>query len=60
MRVIKGELKEQQKDLRAINNGLKYDSTNLELWKQKQSKLNDVLSTTKKKARYAKLRIRES
>lgn len=49
MRVIKGELKEQQKDLRAINNGLKYDSTNLELWKQKQSKLNDVLSTTKKR-----------
>jgi hypothetical protein len=49
LRVIKGELKEQQKDLRAINNGLKYDSTNLELWQQKQSKLNDVLSTTKKR-----------
>ena len=46
---IKTDLKEQQKDLKAINNALKYDSTNLELWKQKQSKLNDVLNTTKKR-----------
>lgn len=46
---IKKDLKEQNKDLRAINTNLRYDSTNLELWKQKQAKLNDILSQTKKK-----------
>jgi hypothetical protein len=46
---IQSDLKEQQKDLKAINANLKYDSSNVELWKQKQSKLNDILQTTKKK-----------
>ncbi len=46
---IKKNLKEQNKDLRAINTNLRYDSSNLELWKQKQDKLNDILGETKKK-----------
>jgi len=46
---IQSNLKEQQKDLKAINANLKYDSTNVDLWKQKQTKLNDILQTTKKK-----------
>lgn len=46
---IKKDLKEQNKDLKAINNNLKYDSSNVDLWKSKQDKLNDILSTTKKR-----------
>lgn len=46
---IKKDLKEQNKDLRAINTNLRYDSSNVDLWKQKQSKLNDILVQTKKK-----------
>jgi len=46
---VKKELKEQNKDLRAINTNLRYDSSNIDLWKQKQSKLNDILVQTKKK-----------
>ena len=34
---LKGDLKEQQADLKAINNALKYDTTNVELWKKKQA-----------------------
>lgn len=49
LKAIKGELKEQQKDLKAINNNLKYDATNVDLWKDKQSKLNEILQTTKKR-----------
>lgn len=49
LKEIQSDLKEQQKDLKAINANLKYDSSNVELWKQKQSKLNDILQTTKKK-----------
>lgn len=49
LKEIQSDLKEQQKDLKAINANLKYDSSNVELWKQKQSKLNDVLQTTKQK-----------
>jgi phage-related minor tail protein len=46
---LNSDLKEQQRDLAAINKNLKYDSSNVDLWKQKQSKLNEVLQTTKKK-----------
>jgi phage-related minor tail protein len=46
---IKKDLKEQNKDLQAINTNLRYDSSNLDLWKSKQGKLNDVLTQTKKK-----------
>jgi phage-related minor tail protein len=49
LKEIQSDLKEQQRDLKAINTNLKYDSSNVELWKQKQSKLNDILQTTKKK-----------
>ena len=46
---LNSDLKEQQRDLAAINKNLKYDSSNVDLWKQKQEKLNDILATTKKK-----------
>ena len=46
---LNSDLKEQQKDLAAINKNLKYDSSNVDLWKQKQDKLNGILETTKKK-----------
>ena len=49
LKEIQSNLKEQQKDLQAINANLKYDGSNVELWKQKQSKFNDILQTTKKK-----------
>lgn len=46
---IKTNLKEQQKDLKAINASLRYDSSNLDLWKKKQEALNGILEDTKKK-----------
>ena len=46
---IKANLKEQQKDLKAINASLRYDSSNLDLWKKKQETLNGILEDTKKK-----------
>jgi phage-related minor tail protein len=49
LKEIKVDLREQQKDLKAINSQLKYDSSNVELWKNKQSKLNEILQTTKKR-----------
>jgi len=49
LKEIQSDLKEQQKDLKAINANLKYDSSNVELWKNKQSKLNEILQTTKKR-----------
>lgn len=36
---VRAELKEQQADLKAINQKLKYDSSNVELWKSKQTLL---------------------
>lgn len=49
LKAITTELKDQQRDLKAINNALKYDSSNVNLWKDKQDKLNQILETTKKK-----------
>lgn len=46
---IKANLEEQQKDLKAINASLRYDSSNLDLWKKKQEALNGILEDTKKK-----------
>ena len=46
---VRAELKEQQADLKAINQRLKYDPSNVELWKNKQTKLNEVLDSTKRK-----------
>ena len=37
---LKNELKEQQADLKAINARLKYDPSNVDLWKSKQESLN--------------------
>ena len=46
---LKNELKEQQADLKAINSQLKYDTSNVELWKKKQDKLNETLTLTKQR-----------
>ena len=46
---IKASLKEQQKDLKAINTSLRYDPSNLELWQRKQGTLNGILEETRKK-----------
>lgn len=49
LKSINKELREQQRDLRAINTNLRYDSSNLDLWKKKQSQLNEVIDQTKKR-----------
>lgn len=46
---LNSDLKEQQKDLAAINKNLRYDPSNVELWSQKQDKLNSILDSTKRK-----------
>lgn len=54
------QLKDQQKDLKSINNALKFDSSNVNLWKDKQDKLNQVLETTKKKLETQNARLEEA
>ena len=57
---LKGDLKEQQADLKAINTALKYDSTNVELWKKKQDTLNQTLNTTKQRLEVQKQKLEEA
>lgn len=57
---VRSELKEQQADLKAINQRLKYDSSNIDLWKNKQTKLNEVLDSTKKKLELQKQKLEEA
>lgn len=57
---VRAELKEQQADLKAINQRLKYDSSNIDLWKNKQTKLNEVLDSTKKKLELQKQKLEEA
>ena len=45
-------LKEQQRDLAVINKNLRYDAGNLDLWKQKQDKLNQVYNREGKEVLY--------
>ena len=47
IKAINKDLKEQQRDLRAINTNLRYDSSNVELWRKKQGQLNEMLASTK-------------
>lgn len=46
---LNSNLKEQNRDLAAINKNLRFDSGNLDLWKQKQEKLNQTITLTKQK-----------
>lgn len=57
---VRAELKEQQADLKAINQRLKYDSSNIDLWKNKQTKLNEVLDSTKRKLELQKQKLEEA
>lgn len=60
LKAITTELKDQQRDLKAINNALKYDSSNVNLWKDKQDKLNQILETTKKKLESQNKKLEEA
>ena len=53
-------LKNQSAELKAINNSLKYDSTNVELWRKKQATLNQTLEATKDKLRVQNERLEEA
>lgn len=57
---INSELKEEQKDLRAINNALKFDSNNIDKWREKQTKLNSILDNTKKRLEVQNKRLEEA
>lgn len=57
---LKGDLKEQQNDLKSINNSLKYDSSNVDLWKKKQTNLNQTLETTKQRLDVQNKRLDEA
>ncbi len=46
---INKDLREQQRDLRAINANLRYDSSNLELWRKRQTQLNEILKETRER-----------
>ena len=46
---LNSNLKEQNRDLAAINKNLRFDSGNLDLWKQKQEKLNQTITLTRQK-----------
>lgn len=57
---INRELREEQKDLRAINNALKFDSSNLDKWREKQDKLNSILEATRKRLEVQNQRLEEA
>lgn len=46
---LNANLREQKRDLTAINKNLRFDSGNLDLWKQKQDKLNQTITLTRQK-----------
>ena len=54
------DLKSQGAELKAINNSLRYDSTNVELWKKKQATLNQTLEATKSKLEVQNKRLEEA
>ena len=49
LRSIDKETRSIDKELRQVNNALKFNPTNVELWRQKQTLLNDKVSETKKR-----------
>ena len=57
---VKTDLKEQQADLKAINAKLKYDSSNVDAWKEKQAKLNQILESTKAKLELQNQKLEEA
>ena len=54
------DLKSQGAELKAINNALRYDSTNVELWRKKQATLNQTLEATKNKLEVQNKRLEEA
>lgn len=57
---LNSDLKQQGQDLKAINNSLKYDTTNVELWRKKQATLNSILNDTKAKLEAQNARLEEA
>lgn len=47
LKQIDGSVKNIDKELRQVNNGLKFNPTNVKLWEQKQTLLNDKVKETK-------------
>lgn len=60
LKSLKSDFKEQQADLKAINAQLRYDPTNLDLWKKKQESLNSALEVTKQKLDAQKQKLAEA
>lgn len=60
MSKLKSSLKEQQADLKAINTKLRYDSSNVDLWKQKQDILNRTLGQSEDKLKLLNEKLKES
>ena len=57
---VKSNLKEQQSDLKAINQQLKFDPNNLDTWKNKQARLNETLESTKTKLQLQNRQLEEA
>ena len=57
---VKSNLKEQQSDLKAINQQLKFNPNNLETWKNKQARLNETLESTKTKLQLQNRQLEEA
>ena len=49
LREINNQTKSLDRELKAVNNALKFNPTNVELWRQKQTLLNQKVDETKKK-----------
>lgn len=60
LKSLRSDFKEQQADLKAINTQLKYDPTNVDLWKKKQESLNSTLEITKQKLEAQKEKLAEA
>lgn len=56
---IDSKTRSLDKELRQVNNGLKFNPTNVELWRQKQQLLSEKVSETKKRLDALKLAQKE-
>src|SRR5574344_629726 len=60
LKSLRSNFKEQQADLKAINTQIKYDPTNVDLWKKKQESLNSTMEITKQKLDAQKEKLNEA
>lgn len=57
---LNSNLREQRRDLAAINKNLRFDPSNLDLWKSKQDGLNATIDATKQKLEVQKKQLEAS